>query len=145
MTTIQLPLGLLSKNFYFKHLLLECSSVVFYFDMVFTAENRFPIFDSYLVDDDFSTIIFLSIEAPSNCLGKLHAQEVTVWCILWTGGIIGPYFFDVRQKRSTKKHYRRLIIDNFWYEIELRGSCGFNEVVQDAIHHVQTQMFCVKS
>ncbi|VEN45738.1 unnamed protein product, partial [Callosobruchus maculatus] len=24
----------------------------------------------------------------------LHSEKVTVWCALWSGGIIGPYFFE---------------------------------------------------
>ncbi|GFW96819.1 uncharacterized protein TNCV_2159551 [Trichonephila clavipes] len=24
---------------------------------------------------------------------RLHAEKLTVWCALWAGGIIGPYFF----------------------------------------------------
>ena len=25
---------------------------------------------------------------------QMHLQRVTVWCGFWTGGIIGPYFFE---------------------------------------------------
>jgi len=24
----------------------------------------------------------------------MHPQKVTVWCALWSGGVIGPYFFE---------------------------------------------------
>ncbi|GFU48455.1 uncharacterized protein TNCV_221541 [Trichonephila clavipes] len=29
------------------------------------------------------------------CMSKtpLHPEKLTVWCALWAGGIIGPYFF----------------------------------------------------
>ena len=30
----------------------------------------------------------VSVEKP------LHPQRVTVWCGLWFGGVIGPYFFE---------------------------------------------------
>jgi hypothetical protein len=25
---------------------------------------------------------------------QMHPQRVTVWCGLWAGGVIGPYFFE---------------------------------------------------
>ncbi|GFX92279.1 hypothetical protein TNCV_1112061 [Trichonephila clavipes] len=30
------------------------------------------------------------------CMSKhrLHPEKLTVWCALWAGGIIGPYFFE---------------------------------------------------
>ncbi|GFU94998.1 transposable element Tc3 transposase [Trichonephila clavipes] len=31
----------------------------------------------------------------------LHPEKLTVWCVLWAGGIIGPYFFKNEMKATT--------------------------------------------
>lgn len=46
----------------------------------------------------------------------LHPEKCTVWCALWTGGIIGPYFFkDGAGRRVTVngERYRGMIRDYF--------------------------------
>ncbi|GFT12454.1 transposable element Tc3 transposase [Trichonephila clavipes] len=30
----------------------------------------------------------------------LHAEKLTVWCALWAGGIIGPYFFKIDESHN---------------------------------------------
>ncbi|GFV84204.1 uncharacterized protein TNCV_3038641 [Trichonephila clavipes] len=42
----------------------------------------------------------LYVETP------LHPEKLTVWCALWAGGIIGPYFFknDEGMKRNGSKY-----------------------------------------
>lgn len=51
----------------------------------------------------------------------LHAQKVIVWCALWAGGVIGPYFFEDDQGRTqtvTSQRYQTMLRDWFWDQIE---------------------------
>lgn len=51
----------------------------------------------------------------------LHPPKVTVWCALWSGGIIGPYFFenDEGQTVTVKgDRYGRMLTEFFWPQIE---------------------------
>ncbi|GFU90709.1 putative DD41D transposase [Trichonephila clavipes] len=45
----------------------------------------------------------------------LHPEKLTVWCALWAGGIIGPYFFknDEGQQRYSQCDRYRAMITNF--------------------------------
>ncbi|GFX05690.1 putative transposable element [Trichonephila clavipes] len=46
----------------------------------------------------------------------LHPEKLTVWCILWTGGIIGPYFFknDEGHNVTVNGDRYRAMITNFF-------------------------------
>ncbi|GFX37496.1 DUF4817 domain-containing protein [Trichonephila clavipes] len=46
----------------------------------------------------------------------LHPEKLTVWCALWAGGIIGPYFFknDEGHKVTVNGHRYRAMITNFF-------------------------------
>ncbi|GFV73469.1 putative transposable element [Trichonephila clavipes] len=46
----------------------------------------------------------------------LHPEKLTVWCALWAGGIIGPYFFknDEGHNVTVNGDRYRAIIDNFF-------------------------------
>lgn len=94
------------------------------------------------VDADFSKKVLFSDEAHFQLSGyvnkqnsriwgdenphnihetPLHAEKVTVWCALWSGGVIGPYFFENDQGETVTvdgERYRRMITDYFWHEIE---------------------------
>lgn len=51
----------------------------------------------------------------------LHSAKVTVWCGLWHGGIIGPYFFEDGQGATVTVNgdrYRSMITDFFWPQLE---------------------------
>ena len=42
----------------------------------------------------------------------MHPEKVTVWCGLWAGGIIGPYFFKddaIRNVTVNGERYREMI------------------------------------
>ena len=42
----------------------------------------------------------------------MHPEKVTVWCGLWAGGSIGPYFFKVSANRNVTvngERYREMI------------------------------------
>ncbi|GFU95472.1 uncharacterized protein TNCV_4788071 [Trichonephila clavipes] len=45
----------------------------------------------------------------------LHPETINVWCALWTGGIIGPYFFknDEGHKITVNDDRYRAMITNF--------------------------------
>ena len=46
----------------------------------------------------------------------MHPEKVTVWCGLWAGGIIGPYFFDdaaIRNVSVNGERYRQMISNFF--------------------------------
>ena len=45
---------------------------------------------------------------------SMHPERVTVWCGLWTGGIIGPYFFKDAENRNVTmngERYREMIFN----------------------------------
>ncbi|GFU61085.1 uncharacterized protein TNCV_4437131 [Trichonephila clavipes] len=46
----------------------------------------------------------------------LHPEKLTVWCALWAGGIIGPYFFknDEGQNVTVNGDRYRDMITNFF-------------------------------
>lgn len=51
----------------------------------------------------------------------MHPKKVTVWCGLWAGGIIGPYFFkgdDGRNITVNGERYRVMIDDFFMPKME---------------------------
>ncbi|GFU18313.1 transposable element Tc3 transposase [Trichonephila clavipes] len=46
----------------------------------------------------------------------LHPEKLTVWCALWAGGIIGPYFFKNDEGRNVTVNgdrYRAMITNFF--------------------------------
>ncbi|GFW91602.1 uncharacterized protein TNCV_4500211 [Trichonephila clavipes] len=49
----------------------------------------------------------------------LHPEKLTVWCALWTGGIIGPYFFKNDEGHNVTVNgdrYRAMITNFFIHE-----------------------------
>ncbi|GFX07590.1 hypothetical protein TNCV_4158621 [Trichonephila clavipes] len=46
----------------------------------------------------------------------LHPEKLTVWCALWAGGIIGPYFFknDEGHNVTVNGDWYRALITNFF-------------------------------
>lgn len=51
----------------------------------------------------------------------MHPQRVTVWCGLWSGGIIGPFFFENEAGNAISvngERYRAMLTDFFFNEIE---------------------------
>ena len=52
----------------------------------------------------------------------MHPEKATVWCGLWAGGIIGPYFFKDDANRSVTvngERYRAMITNFFLPEMEV--------------------------
>ncbi|GFV98374.1 putative transposable element [Trichonephila clavipes] len=50
----------------------------------------------------------------------LHPEKLTVWCALWAGGIIGPYFFKNNEGHNVTVHgdrYRAMITNFFIPEL----------------------------
>ncbi|GFV76072.1 uncharacterized protein TNCV_1456691 [Trichonephila clavipes] len=50
----------------------------------------------------------------------LHPEKLTVWCALWAGGIIGPYFFKNDEGHNVTVNgdrYRAMIINFFIPEL----------------------------
>ena len=100
------------------------------------------VLEQQAVNDDFSNQIFFSDEAhfslggyvnKQNCRiwgsenpeiiveKPLHPPKVTVWCALWSGGVIGPYFFEDDAGRTVTvnaERYGRMISEFFWPAIE---------------------------
>ena len=55
----------------------------------------------------------------------LHPPKVTVWCALWSGGVIGPYFFENDDGETVTvngERYGRMLTDFFWPQIEDMGT-----------------------
>ncbi|GFV36672.1 transposable element Tc3 transposase [Trichonephila clavipes] len=44
----------------------------------------------------------------------LHPEKLTVWCALWAGGIIGPYFFKNDEGHYVTVNGDRYMITNFF-------------------------------
>ena len=59
----------------------------------------------------------------------MHPEKVTVWCGLWAGGIIGPYFFKDAANRNVTvngERYREMISNFFlpkMQELDLHDMC----------------------
>ncbi|GFW39363.1 putative transposable element [Trichonephila clavipes] len=50
----------------------------------------------------------------------LHPEKLTVWCALWAGGIIGPYFFENDEGHNVTVNgdrYRAMITNFFFPEL----------------------------
>ena len=50
----------------------------------------------------------------------LHAERITVWCGLWAGGVIDPYFFRDNQERHVTvngNRHRSMITKYFWPQL----------------------------
>lgn len=46
----------------------------------------------------------------------LNAEKVAVWWALWSGGVIGPYFFENDQGKAvivSSERYGRMLTDYF--------------------------------
>ncbi|GFW40613.1 uncharacterized protein TNCV_4824491 [Trichonephila clavipes] len=66
---------------------------------------------------------------------SLHPEKLTVWCALWAGGIIGPYFFKNDEGHNVTVNgdrYRAMITNFFIPEltIMMSWSCGSNKTAQ---------------
>ncbi|CAH2099714.1 unnamed protein product [Euphydryas editha] len=101
------------------------------------------VLEQQRLNDDFSHRIFFSDEAhimlggyvnKQNCRiwgsenpkvtveRPLHPQKITVWCFIWSGGVIGPYFFEndegVTQTVNSDRYSHMITEFFFWREIE---------------------------
>ena len=64
----------------------------------------------------------------------MHSEKVRVWCGLWAGGIIGPYFFKAAANRNVTvngEHYPELISNKSMTCM----TCGFNKTLPHATLH----------
>ena len=51
----------------------------------------------------------------------MHPQRVTVWCGLWAGGVLGPYFFENDAGEAITVNgvrYREMVTNFLWPELE---------------------------
>ncbi|GFY27771.1 transposable element Tc3 transposase [Trichonephila clavipes] len=74
-------------------------------------------------------LIQVYVETP------LHPEKLTVWCALWAGGIIGPYFMkndECHNVTVNGDRYRAMITNFFIPELNNHDarSCGSNKTVQ---------------
>ena len=52
---------------------------------------------------------------------SMHPQRLTVWCGLWHGGIIGPYFFRNEEGVAVNvngEQYRKMLTEFLWPELD---------------------------
>ncbi|CAK1579984.1 unnamed protein product [Parnassius mnemosyne] len=52
---------------------------------------------------------------------QMHPQRVTVWCGFWSGGVIGPYFFENEAEIAVTVNgirYRNMITDFLWPQLD---------------------------
>ena len=51
----------------------------------------------------------------------LYPKRVTVWCILWAGGLIGRYFFEDETRKAVTVNgdrYRHMITQFLWPQLQ---------------------------
>ena len=51
----------------------------------------------------------------------MHPQRVTVWCGLWAGGVIGPFFFENEPSQAVTINgirYRAMISNFLWDQLD---------------------------
>ena len=51
----------------------------------------------------------------------LHAQQATVWCGFWAGGVIGPYFFENEAGNGVTVNavcYRNMVTEFLWPQLD---------------------------
>lgn len=65
---------------------------------------------------------YWSNENPHVTMKKgLYPKKLTVWCAFWSGGIIGPYFFEKGNDMAvtvTGERYRDMITNYFWHHLD---------------------------
>lgn len=100
------------------------------------------VLEQQATNADFSNKIFFSDEAhfqvggyvnKQNCRiwgsenpqviqeRPMHPPRVTVWCALWSGGVVGPYFFENDKGVAVtvnSERYGRMIEDFLWPKLE---------------------------
>ena len=70
----------------------------------------------------------------------MHPQNVTVWCDLWAGGIIGPYFFKGAANRNVTVNGERfflpetheLDLHDMWFQQD-GATCHTSRVTMDLL------------
>ena len=111
-------------------------------DQVQSRELVHWVLENQKVDGNFSKKIICSDEAHSQLDGyvntqncriwgaenlrviyekPLHAQQATVWCGFWAGGVIGTYFFEKEAGNAVKVNsvrYRDMITDFLWPQLD---------------------------
>ena len=94
-------------------------------------------------------------ENPHEVLEKpMHPLRVTVWCGLWSGGIIGPYFFEDEGGATVTVNgdtYRTMITDFFMPTLDgidavhiMWTMFGFSRMVQLVTHLMPQSTYCAK-
>ncbi|GFY04748.1 putative DD41D transposase [Trichonephila clavipes] len=77
----------------------------------------------------------------------LHPEKLTVWCALWAGGIIGPYFFKNDEGHNVTVNgdrYRAMITNFFIPELnnhDVSRSCGSNKTAQHVTQLVPQSIY----
>ncbi|GFV74215.1 hypothetical protein TNCV_2312141 [Trichonephila clavipes] len=76
----------------------------------------------------------------------LHPEKLTVWCALWAGGIIGPYFFknDEGHNVTVNGDRYRAMITNFSFlnlTIMMSRSCSSNKTAQHVTQLVPQSIY----
>ncbi|GFV81958.1 transposable element Tc3 transposase [Trichonephila clavipes] len=77
----------------------------------------------------------------------LHLEKLTVWCALWAGGIIGPYFFKNDEGHNVTVNgdrYRAMITNFFIPELnknDVSRSCGSNKTAQHVTQLVPQSIY----
>jgi len=97
---------------------------LFYRKIIFSDEAHF-LLNGYVNNRIWSDKLPKQVlETP------LHPKKFTVWCSLFAGGIIGPYFFKIEAKENVTvngSRYRSMISD--WFSQKTWINTGFNKTV----------------
>ena len=84
--------------------------------MIFSDEAHFHL-DGYVNKQNCR---IWGTENPHVIVEKpMHPARITVWCEFWSGGIIGPFFFENEEGTVTiNERHRALLTEFFFKQIE---------------------------
>jgi len=76
----------------------------------------------------------------------MHPQRVTIWCGFWSGGIIGPFFFENEQGAAVTvngERYRAML-NEFFLNLKRRTQTtfDFNRTAHLATQPTLQSIFC---
>ncbi|CAD7015056.1 unnamed protein product [Ceratitis capitata] len=79
----------------------------------------------------------------------MHPEKVTVWCGLWDGGIIGPYFFKDDANRRLHKTFflpkrQELDLYDIWFQQD-SAACHKARVTVDLLLNEFDEHFILRS
>ncbi|GFV09804.1 DUF4817 domain-containing protein [Trichonephila clavipes] len=110
----QTPLAGISSNFYLEQFLQLAGKKLFGTFAIATSDEAHFWLNGYVNKQNCR--IWSEANPEVYVETPLHPEKLTVWCALWAGGIIGPYFFknDEGHNVTVNGDRYRAMITNFF-------------------------------